>query len=496
MIDIRAMDLVAERVAAANLAKMQHEALGKLPVRPEQGIAEPLGVLAGSRVSSVRRVEIAAPSEAEPGWWSVAEIAAAYRTGMATPASLLESLLGRIARLDPVLNAFVHLDSEGARAAAGDPGLPRGVLYGVPVAIKDVIDVAAMPTTCHSRLRLGHVATHDAPVVAALRAAGAIIVGKLATHEFAIGGPSFDLPFPPARNPWNTAHHPGGSSSGAGAAVAAGLVPLAIGTDTAGSVRNPASACGIVGLKPTRGLLSTAGVVPLAWSLDHVGILGRSADDVRMGLAALAEVPPAQERPPRIGYVRHFHTLDMPADTEVSAALDRAARVLGAQETTLPALGEFALVNRVILQSEGFAYHAEDLRDRPDWFARRTRDALLPGEFVTAEDYLTARRLQAMLTAAVETRFAEFDVLLTASSMTPPCRIDDDAAIGTTYLMQARTVFNVSGHPALAMAAGLSRNGLPLALQFAARNGDEATLLAVAERWEGAMGGPMRAPVA
>ena len=161
----------------------------------------------------------------------------------------------------------------------------------------------------------------------------------------------------------------------------------------------------------------------------------------------------------------------------------------------LPPLGEFALVNRAILQAEAFAYHADDLRERPDRFARRTRDALLPGEFVSANDYLKARRLQALLTAAVEARFGEFDVLLTASSMTTACRIDDHVAIGTTYLQQARTVFNVTGHPALAMMAGVSSEGLPLSLQLAARCGEEATLLAVAERWEAAMGGLKRPPL-
>jgi aspartyl-tRNA(Asn)/glutamyl-tRNA(Gln) amidotransferase subunit A len=485
------MDIEAERLAAARLAQAQSSALRELAVRQDE--APPL--LQAPTFSSPPAMSChatVAPPASEPGWWSLAEIAAAYRGGLATPVSLLEELLERIARLDPKLNGFVYLDAEGARSAARD--LPRGPLFGVPVGIKDVIDVAGMPTTCHSRLRLGHVAEKDAPVVAALRAAGAIILGKLATHEFAIGGPAFDLPLPPARNPWNPEHHPGGSSSGAGAAVAAGLIPLAIGTDTAGSVRNPASACGIVGLKPTRGLLSTEGVVPLAWSLDHVGILGRSADDVRIALQALAPVAaPASE--PRVGYVRHFHTRDLPAAAEVAAALDRAAAALGAEEVTLPPLGEFALVNRIILQAEGHAYHADDLHNRPDWFSRRTRDALLPGQFVTSADYIKARRLQATLAAAVEAQLGEFEILLTASSMTTACRLDDDASIGSTYLAQARTPFNVTGHPALAMVAGLSGDGLPLSLQLAARNGEEGTLLAVAERWERAMGGPIRPPL-
>lgn len=434
------------------------------------------------------------PPTGDPAWWSISEIATAYRAGTATPVTLVDAALARIDQLEPRLNAFVQLCAEDARLAAQSPDLPRRPLYGVPVAIKDVIDVAGMPTTCHSRLRLDRIALADAPVVARLRAAGAIILGKLATHEFAIGGPAFDLPFPPARNPWNTSCHPGGSSSGAGAAVAAGLVPLALGTDTAGSVRNPASACGIVGLKPTRGLLSCEGVVPLAWSLDHVGLLTRSVADMAVGLSLFAP-PQRAVKGPRIGYIRHFHTADMPATPEMAAALDRVAVVLAAEECTLPSLNDFALVNRVILQCEGAAYHADNLRDRPEWFSRRTRSALQAGLYASAADYLRARRAQAMLSEAVEALFARYDVLVSASSMTPACAIDDDASIDTTYMMQARSVFNLSGHPALAMMAGLSSDGLPLSVQFASRHGDEATLLAVAARWERAMGGPQRPPI-
>lgn len=495
MREIQAMDIEAERAAAAEVARVQSAALRVLTIPPDQGPATFGRPRHAVPATSPQASHATPPIVGDPCWWSVAEIGAAYARGIATPATLTQALLNRIGRLDRHLNAFIRLDAEGALAAARDSALPRGPLYGVPVGIKDVIDVAGMPTTCHSRLRLGYIAKQDAPVVAALRAAGAIIMGKLATHEFAIGGPSFDLPFPPARNPWNLAHHPGGSSSGAGAAVAAGLIPLAIGTDTAGSVRNPASACGIVGLKPTRGLIATEGVVSLAWSLDHVGILGRTADDVRFAMGTLAPVSATPDRPLRIGYVRHFHARDMPADPEVAAALDRAAHFLGAEETTLPPLGQFALVNRAILQAEGFAYHADDLRERPGEYGKRTRDALLPGEFVSAGDYLKARRAQGMLTESVEARLTEFDILLTASSMTPPCRIDDDVAIGSTYLQQARTVFNVTGHPALAMMAGVSSEGLPLSLQLAARNGEESLLLAFAERWERELGAPLRPPI-
>ena len=494
--DCRGMDRTAfpfpaEWDAARTLASQQSAALRALRLPPELGLACPAPQTAASPAAAATFAIY--PADPEPCWWGIRDIAEAYGSGTITPAALVDALIARIDRLDPQLHSFIHLDRDGARAAARDPHLPRGALYGVPVGIKDVIDVAGMATTCHSRLRLGHIAAADAPVVAQLRSAGAIIMGKLATHEFAIGGPSFDLPFPPARNPWHLAHHPGGSSSGAGAAVAAGLIPLAIGTDTAGSVRNPASACGIVGLKPTLGAIGTAGVFPLAWTLDHVGLLTRSAADAALACGALMPVGAAPDAL-RFGYVRHFHTDDLPADAEVAAALDRVADALGATPAVLPPLGDFALVNRVILQAEGWAVHADALRADARQFAQRTRSALLPGAFLDAEDYLTARRMQAVLTRAVDAAFERFDVLITASSMTPACRIDDEAAITTTYLQQARTVFNVTGHPALAMMAGLSSGGLPLSVQFAARRGEEAALLAAAAQWEALLGGPQRPP--
>ena len=220
-----------------------------------------------------------------PHWLGATAAVRAFAERRLSPVELMQALLDRIAALDPKLNAFIRLDAEAAMAAARaaeaelGAGRVRGPLHGVPVGVKDIIDVAGLPTTCHSHLLLDNIAAADAVCVARLRAAGAIVLGKLSTHEFALGGPSFDLPFPPARNPWNPDHHPGGSSSGSGAGLAAGLFPLALGTDTAGSVRHPASACGIVGLKPTYGLVSRRGVFPLSFTLDHVGPMTRDVAD-------------------------------------------------------------------------------------------------------------------------------------------------------------------------------------------------------------------------
>ena len=267
----------------------------------------------------------------------------------------MQALLARIEKLDPKLNAFIRARWRGGacrRRARPRPrsraGRSRGPLHGVPVGIKDIIDVAGLPTTCHSKVLDGQPSRPPTRSASRkLRQAGAIVLGKLSTHEFAIGGPSFDLPWPPARNPWNPDHHPGGSSSGSGSGVAAGLFPMALGTDTGGSVRNPASCCGIVGLKPTYGLVSRRGVFPLSFTLDHIGPMTRTVEDNALMLEAIAGHDPldpgsaaAPQRPLsprrsiaarkglRIGFVRHFHEIDMPAEPEVTAALEHVMRTL------------------------------------------------------------------------------------------------------------------------------------------------------------------------
>ncbi len=354
-------------------------------------------------------------------WLSAAEASRAFAARKLSPVELLDALLQRIEALDPKLHAFIRLDADAARDAARAAereiaaGRVRGPLHGVPIGVKDIIDVAGLPTTCHSKILLDNVAQHDAAVIARLRQAGAIVLGKTSTHEFALGGPSFDLPFPPARNPWNPDHHPGGSSSGSGSGVAAGLFPAALGSDTGGSVRNPASSCGIVGLKPTYGLVSRRGVFPLSFTLDHVGPLTRTVADNALMLDAMAGHDPADPgsaassaryfgrmldrgvRDLRIGFVRHFHETDMPAHPETTAALEEAARVLqsaGAEvrTITLPSLTEFAGVNRVILCSEAWSIHAPWLRSRPGDYAQLTRRRLLPGAFMSAGDYVGAQR--------------------------------------------------------------------------------------------------------
>jgi aspartyl-tRNA(Asn)/glutamyl-tRNA(Gln) amidotransferase subunit A len=450
-------------------------------------------------------------------WLSASGIAKAYAARTLSPTELVQALLQRIEHLQPKLHAFIRLDAEAAMDAARiaekelAAGRPRGPLHGIPVGIKDIIDVAGLPTTAHSKILVDNVATKDAVCVSKLRAAGAIVMGKLSTHEFAIGGPSFDLPFPPARNPWNPRHHPGGSSSGSGAGLASGMFPLALGTDTGGSVRNPASVCGIVGLKPTYGLVSRRGVFPLAFTLDHVGPMTRTVADNALLLDALAGHDPHDPGSARtnardfgamldrgvaglrIGFVRHFHETDMPAHPDVTAALEDVERILeveGAlvETVTLPKLSEFAGINRVILCSEAWSIHAPWLRERPQDYGALARRRLLPGAFMTAGDYVGAQRRRAELIAAVNDKLRDFDVLMCASSMDPASEIDDAAETARTYPRQARAPFNVTGHPALAMMSGLSGNGLPVSVQFVGRYFEDATVLRVAAAYEKAAG--------
>ena len=459
----------------------------------------------------------------EAHWLTAAEIGSAYAAGKLAPVELVNALLARIEKLDSRINAFIDVGAERALEDARNAekeiraGHIRGPLHGVPIGLKDIFDVAGLRTTCHSKIRRDHIARADAAVVSRLRAAGAVLLGKLALHEFAFGGPAFDLPFPPARNPWNVAHHPGGSSSGSGAAVASGMVPVALGTDTGGSVRNPAGACGLVGLKPTYGLVSRRGVFPLSYTMDHVGPLTRTVRDTALLLDTIAGYDAADVgsapasvsdftrdldrgvRGLRIGFVRHFHERDIQADPEMAAGIEQALGTLKAEgalirDVTLPPLSEIAGVHRVIMMGEAYAVHEKWLKEQPGNYAATTRRKLLPGAFLSAGDYVQAQRRRREIIAAVENVFADVDVLLTANAMDPACRIDDDDSIGRTYPRQARAPFNLTGHPAIAVPAGFSKAGLPLSIQIVGRFFDDATVLRAANAYERAAGHVVRRP--
>jgi aspartyl-tRNA(Asn)/glutamyl-tRNA(Gln) amidotransferase subunit A len=459
----------------------------------------------------------------ELAYLGLAEAADLIRARKLSPVEYTQALLDRTEKLDPRYHAYIKLTPERAMEAARraerevTAGTPRGPLHGVPYGLKDIIDVAGLPTNGHAKVLIDNVAAANAVVTERLEAAGGILMGKLATHEFAIGGPSFDLPWPPAVNPWGGNHFPGGSSSGSGVALAAGLVPAALGTDTGGSVRNPASLCGITGMKPTYGLVSRRGVFPLAYSLDHVGPMTRDVRDNALLLQVLAgydaEDPGSANvlipdysadlergvKGLRIALVRHFYAEDMQADGEQLQAIDAGAEVLrglGAdvREVRLAPLADYSTCTRIIICCEAYAIHRHWLAARPADYGDLARRRILEGAAFSAADYIDAQRMRARLTKRTLEALAGFDAALTASSMDPTVRIDDAEACLRVYPRQARQPFNVTGQPALAMPAGFTKDGLPLSLQLVGHPFQEAMVYRIAAAYERATGWIKRHP--
>jgi aspartyl-tRNA(Asn)/glutamyl-tRNA(Gln) amidotransferase subunit A len=445
-------------------------------------------------------------------WLSIAEGAQLLRARKLSSVDWTKALLDRIAVLDPAYNSFLAVTAERALTEAKHAdseiaaGQYRGPMHGVPYAAKDIFDVAGMATTCHSKIRMDHRATADAFVVRQMRAAGAILLGKLSLHEFAIGGPAFDLPWPPARNPWNRDLHPGGSSSGAGAALAAGLVPAALGTDTGGSARNPATCCGVVGIKPTYGMVSLSGVFPLTYSLDHVGPMTRSVEDNAIMLQAIAgydDSDPTMTKRAladclkdlkaglkglKIGVIEHFYTKDLAADPDQLRGIEQAIEVLktlGAQVSTitLSPLSLWTDCNRTIHASEAFTIHERDLQERPEDFSMMSRNRFLPGAFVSAAKYIKAQQLRRALCNEMAEATRGLDAVVTLSSLLLPCKIDDTAEVLRTADQQCRLVFNVTGTPCISVPTGRSKGGIPLAMQIAGHAFDEPTVYRIAHAY-------------
>jgi aspartyl-tRNA(Asn)/glutamyl-tRNA(Gln) amidotransferase subunit A len=427
--------------------------------------------------------------------------------------ALTEAALARIASHDPQLNAFVLVTAERAMADANRAdaelaaGQDRGPMHGIPHALKDIYATAGIRTTCHSKLRLDVVPETDSVVAAKFADGGAVLLGKLATHEFAIGGPSFDLPFPPARNPWNREHIPGGSSSGSAAAVGSGMVRMAMGSDTGGSIRGPAGYCGLVGLKPTYGRVSRRGVFPLSTTLDHCGPLSISVEDSAIALQVIAGFDPLDAASVdlpvpdylaqleagvaglKIGIPRAHFATAIAASPEVLAAIDRVAALLrsaGAtvEDVELPHYDLFSACGRTIMISEAYGIHEADLRERPQDFGAITYSRFIYGAAVTAGDLLAAQRLRRELTDAVDATLESYDALLTASTLIPAPRFDTQldrrGVAGVVQTMQ----YNVTGHPAISVPTEVTPQGLPLGVQIAGRAWDEATVLRIARAIE------------
>ena len=453
---------------------------------------------------------------------SLAEASAAIASGALSPVALTEAALARIAALDPKLNAFITVTADRARRAAAaaeaeiKAGKRRGPLHGIPYALKDIYDVAGVRTTAHSKLLLDNVPSEDATSTAKLEEAGMVLLGKLSTHEFARGGPTDALPFPNAKNPWNTAHFAGGSSSGSGVAVASGMVGLAMGSDTGGSIRLPATFCGVVGMKATYGVISRRGVVPLSFTLDHAGPLTRTVEDCALAMQALAGHDPgdpgsAREAVPdysadlrkgvaglTIGRARAYDE-EAGVDAEVMAAVDAAAaqwRALGARviDVMLPSKKRMDAALQTILLAEGFAIHGEWLRSRPQDYGRVTRERLMMGTFVSGADYVQAQRLRRILTAEVDAVLASCDAILCAGNPTAAPRLVDVDEGPFRKSHPITGPFNATGHPALALPCGFGASGLPLGLQLVGRNYGEAMLFRIAHVYEQAAGWLARRP--
>ena len=451
---------------------------------------------------------------------TIAELGPALRRGTITAAALVEQCLTAITDRDPALNAFITVLADDARRAARtldaelERGVDRGPLHGIPISLKDIIDLAGTPTTAASRLRAGHCATADAPIVARLRTAGAIVIGKCNLHEFAFGTTGAESAFGPTRNPHAPAHIPGGSSSGSAVSVAAGMAPASIGTDTGGSIRIPASACGVVGLKPTHGEVSAAGVVPLAPSLDHVGPIARSVGDAATlyrilrdghpgGRAPAPADAPAAPSHPRLGILgRYFLDLLEPAvEHAFFAAVERLGRAgCRVDDADLPHAADTASIYLHTQLAEAADHHRADLDRRPEAYGRGVRLRLELGRYVLAEDYVRAQRGRRILTAEVDAALEDRAALLLPTLPVVPPRLGTESiAIGDTaettraLTLRLTQLFDVTGHPAISIPCGTA-GGLPAGVQLVGRRGETEHLLALAAACEDAIRGHESAP--
>jgi aspartyl-tRNA(Asn)/glutamyl-tRNA(Gln) amidotransferase subunit A len=443
---------------------------------------------------------------------TISELAPRLRRREISPVEITRACLERIARLNPALNAFITVTGESALAEAGVAeaeilrGEWRGPLHGVPVALKDLIDTAGVRTTAASALYKDRIPTLDAEVVRRLRAAGAVMLGKNNLHECAYGGSSLISYFGDVHNPWNVGRVAGGSSGGSAAAVAAGLAYAAIGTDTAGSIREPAALCGCVGLKPTYGRVSARGVIPLSTSLDHVGPLAASVEDAAIVLQAIAgydAVDIASSDLPvtdyvaalredakalRVGVARGYFFDDL--DPEVGAAVEQAVRELQSLGAEVKEVKLDVPTDRTLQLAEAYAYHAENVARTPELYQAETVRRILKGADITAAEYIRSRRELEEARRSIRRVFADVDVLVTPTTPVPaPAIADlkaDPEALRPAELVLLRNTrpFNVWGLPAISVPCGFTESGLPIGMQIAGPHWREDLVLRVAHAYE------------
>lgn len=443
---------------------------------------------------------------------SIAEMAPRLRRKEVSPVEVTRACLEGIEKLNPTLNAFITVTAESALAEARAAeveigrGQWRGPLHGIPVALKDLIDTAGVRTTAASELYRDRVPAEDAEVVRRLRQAGAVILGKNNLHEFAYGGSSLVSFFGDVHNPRNAAHIAGGSSGGSAAAVAAGLCYAAIGTDTAGSIREPAALCGCVGIKPTYGRVSARGVIPLSWSLDHVGPLAATVGDAAIVLQALAgydarDVCSANVAVEdyvagmhrgvtslRVGIPREHFYDDL--DDEVRAAMEKALEVIGKLVAEVREVRIEAPTDRTVQAAESYACHAENVERRPELYQAETLRRIRSGANISAAEYIEKRREQDRERRRGQEFFAEVDLLVTPTMPIPAPAIaglkKDPAALRPAELILLRNTrpFNVWGLPAVSVPCGLTKSGLPMGIQIAGARWRESLVLGLAQAYE------------
>jgi aspartyl-tRNA(Asn)/glutamyl-tRNA(Gln) amidotransferase subunit A len=454
---------------------------------------------------------------------TIAEAARRIAAKQLSPVELAKTHLDRIRRLDPDLNAFLLVTEERALADAKAAearqmsGALRGRLDGIPIAHKDIYNTAGIRTTAHSKQLEHNVPTRDAHTVSKWADAGTVMLGKLATHEFAFGGPSFDLPWPPARNPWNRDHFTAGSSSGTGAAVAAGLILGGTGSDTGGSIRGPAALCGIAGIKPTYGLSSRTGILPLAFSLDHAGPMAWTAEDCGLLLQGMAgpdpEDPGSINRPIpdftaelgkgvkglRIGVVRHFFETDHRASDATRAGIDAAMDFYareGAEvrDITLSSAADYHAVGYLIMVTEAFALHGPWMRERFMDYGELFRDRVSLAATVSGPDMIQATRRRRVLCREMAAAMENLDIIVSASQPGEAPRIDSVPKWANMEKPSFTMPFNVTGFPAISICTGFGEGGLPVAMQLAGKPFTEPTLLRAAHAYEAAMKWRTRRP--
>jgi len=487
--------------------------------------------LAGVAGSVLTESAAARPDAGAPAALSLAEAAQLVRHRKVSPVELTQACLDRIERLNPSLNAFITVTAEAALASARSAEAEisrdgwKGPLHGIPIALKDLLDTAGVRTTAGSALFKERIPQQDAEVVRRLKAAGAVLLGKLNMHEFAFGASSAFSHFGPVHNPWSPAHSPGGSSGGSAAAVAARLCYAALGSDTGGSIREPAAYCAIVGLKPTYGCVSTSGAIPLSWSLDHLGPMTRTVTDAALVLQAIAGYDPQDPGSTdaavpdyaagiegatselRLGIPRDYFYENLHPDIQAAmqAALEVLKKLTRSQHEVAPLAADASYGSVMdpyvaILSAEAYEFHKDYVARSPELYQAATLKRIRAGADVTLSAYMQSRRRLDQARHAAARYFANVDLLITPATPVPPFALSELGDPNTARPLELRMLHNTRplnflGVPSISVPCGFTAERLPIGLQLSGRPGSEATVLRLARAYERATEWHKKEPV-